>query len=420
MGEQGATFRPGGSVRQGQQAAAGLKPSKPAALEAETKPLWAVTGAPLLPVAKLLAQRSIDSLKGTAPLRPSDFQRPLTRELLHATHPEAADSLFTKPVVPTAGMFMRSFVGGYWADLSQIPRDRIPGGIGLCLGDSHPQNYGFLRIDGKTVIGFNDLDDSGIGPVALDAARYFSVLRSMIKDEKLIERAIAHYADVVRHRSHVKGLPRRFEPDWKHVQTHADAGVKDGKFQLDATTGQKQVPDDVQRGNARLIDTTEGLRGTKLLDAALLPRDHGGSAGLSRYRLLARQGRKKKTVIELKAAAGPGIERLGWVEPLSMNERLPLLKKAFWGSKDARDDFYVMLDGRRYLVRDRGAMKGIDPTVLGPHQQRRAILAEVEKMAEIHASAWGQVKRSEIFDWLEGTSRTIASRWRHAYGDIVT
>jgi uncharacterized protein DUF2252 len=370
----------------------------------------------------LLAARSHGLSRGAAapaaaPLSPRDFHAQLTVAKLRAYHPEAPDALFSRRGLGSADRLMRAFVAAYWADLAQIPLARVPGGIGLCFGDAHPENFGFLKIGRRTVFGFNDLDDSGVGPVALDAARYFAVLRLRTDDPDLVDRAIERYARVVRHRDRAKVPPHHLEPDWRHIKKQVEEAVDGDRLIKDDTTGLEPVSAERARDIEQAMNACAELRGARFLDVGFLARDVGGSAGLDRYRVLVDRG-GKHDVLELKRSARPGIEALGLVEPLEMEERLPILKRAFWGSEDARDDFYLAIDGVRFLVRDREAMGKLDPFDLHRHDRRKAILRQVDAMATLHGASWGAERRSEIGDWIDGTSRTLAARWRAVFAEL--
>lgn len=348
------------------------------------------------------------------PIRSKTFEHEITRQTLRAMKPNLTGAEFErglKIACSSPMMLMRSYPNAYWHDVSQLPAKRIPGSIGICLGDAHPNNFGFMRLGARTVFSLNDLDDSGRGPVALDAARYFAVLRTMFSDPELTRKAIKKYADVVRHPEEAVSIERELLPAWSKVDQHdLKKPIDHDRLITGDATGLQPIPDQTKAGLRKLLEHTAELEPCRFLDAAFLPRDLGGSAGLKRYRaLVERHG--EKAILELKEAAEPGINQLGLPDPLSMDERLPILKKKFWGSKDARDDFYAMFENRRFLIRNRLAMSGVDVTKLSKKDRERVVLAQVSVMARLHAEGWQDVKRSEIRDWLGRTSKSVANRW---------
>src|SRR5262249_59112239 len=76
-------------------------------------------------------------------------------------------------------------------------RAKIPAARGLCVGDAHPDNFGFLKFDTTMLYAFNDLDDSGHCPVALDALRYITAVR-LFFDKDLAETAAKRYVKVLK------------------------------------------------------------------------------------------------------------------------------------------------------------------------------------------------------------------------------
>src|SRR5262249_19759014 len=128
-------------------------------------------------------------------------------------------------------IFMRSYPPAYHADLMQVGAKRLPGEEGICFGDAHPDNFGFIAINGKTKFVFNDLDDSGICPIAVDAARYSAVLHLYFADADLTADVIEHYVDTVMDSSAGEKIDKSLIPDMdKHRMKEVDTSTKNGKF----------------------------------------------------------------------------------------------------------------------------------------------------------------------------------------------
>jgi hypothetical protein len=323
-----------------------------------------------------------------------------------------------KSSLETPGMFMRSYPGAYWSDLRQLGPDRIPGGMVTGLGDAHPQNFGFIRINGRTRFVFNDLDDSGKVPVALDAARYFSTLRLMVDDKALARRVLEQYVATIKDPRAARPIDASFRPNWTKVDRNDLARYTVGGQKLDSSDPAvplSPVGPAVRRAVERtLAGARSRLGAVQVLDVASRAREYGGSGGLIRYWALVKQG-GRTTILELKQAGAPSSEQLGLKQRLDPDRRLGTLERAFWGAVPGDDLFYVKLQGKRFLVRDRLEMENLDILKLDPRQREEVLLAQASIMADLHRTAWKGVSRDEIERWLWKSSKTLARRWDAAY-----
>lgn len=154
----------------------------------------------------------------------------------------------------------------------------------------------------------------------------------------------------------------------------------------------------------------------KPLDIASRTKDDGGSGGLTRYWVLMEDKFKQRTIFELKEAPTPGVEYGRRSQVLSMNERLPILKRAFWSDTSDHDYFYITFSETRFLVRNRLNMKGIK---IGKQCEGNALkdllFAEAKRMAIVHTNYWNNVKKDDLRLWLRGSSETLSKRWQAVY-----
>lgn len=354
---------------------------------------------------------------GPAPLRSVDFNAAIDRAFLRATDANLSDDEFARKWAGSLAsplLFLRSYPGAFHRDLARVAADRFPGPQGLCFGDPHPDNFGYLRPADKTRYAFNDLDDSGPCPLAADAARYFTALRLAVEDRALIAAALEQYVDVVKDPGRAVDVPGSLAPDWDEVRSKGlDESVTGDRFDR-AKNPALSAPTASER--AAVLATSQSdpiLSRFSVYDVAVLDRTVGGSGGLHRYWLLA-QTRGVRTILELKQAATPGVEWGRHTETLPPDRRLAVLTAAFWGTTPAADNFYVRLGGARYLCRDRLLRKSLSPLDLGSKDQRRVLLAQASHMALLHGDAWKGTKKDDLRVWLSGTSQTLADRWRAA------
>lgn len=357
-----------------------------------------------------------------APLEAADFRSPIGRDFLRATNPILSDEAFeTKWKASQASklLFLRTYPGGYHRDLLQVAADRIPGNEGLCFGDLHPDNFGFLELDGETRYLFNDLDDSGYCFVATDAARYFTAIRLAFDDADLDERLLEQYVDTMKDPSRGKTIDAHFVPDLAHERKdRLDAAVTGDRIRIDDPEAMEPISAATRADLDRLMSSDPFFRDLELLDAVAVRRDEGGSGGLARYRILVQargpvEKGYERTILELKESATPGVE-LGRYTMRLGTERLPVLKRDLWGTSTTKDYVAVTLGDRRFLVRDRLGKKSVVLADLSKSDLTALLEVQVSHLAVHHAKALEAVSKDELRSWLRGTSKTLAKRWGEA------
>ena len=352
------------------------------------------------------------------PIASGDFTLKLDRAFIRSTQPSLSTQAFAlkwDASRESGVLFMRSYPAAYHADLLQVAPTKIIGQEGLCFGDAHPDNFGFIHIGGRTKFVFNDLDDSGYCPVALDAARYFAILRLYFDDSGLTKDVLEQYVDTVKDLSRAKDIDAALLPDWNQVALDELAqSVANGKLVFG---GEVSAPSPSER--AAVVTLVQGdarLAASTVLDVAKVTRTSGGSGGLRRFwALVSRSGRE--TILELKEAASPGVDFGRQTKTLGMDQRLALLKGALWSTTVQDDYFYVQLLGARFLVRNRLAKKSIDLGALSSKDREDVLRAQASVMARLHASRWTGVEKDEIRSWLYDSSKVIADRWDRASRD---
>jgi hypothetical protein len=371
-----------------------------------------------------LRDRGAAYARAAAPLREAELGPPLDRALLRETSSLSSAS-FDRKMAASRGdivLFVRSHPAAFHRDLARLAPSRIPGVEGLCLGDAHPDNFGFIRLGDTTRFVYNDLDDSGFCPIGVDAARYFTILRLMFPDPDLLRDVLERYVDVVKDPSRAVPVPAELAPDWDKVR---DKGLRrhtsgDRLILGNGGDSDELTPASPAQRAAVLaaLRAEPRLRSFEILDVAVLHRERGGSGGLRRYWLLARRG-GQRTLLELKESAVPGVEAGRRSRVLGMEERLPLLTWAFWGAQPEDDYLYIQVEGTRFLVRDRLAKKSIDLDRLSPRERRALLLSQASLIARLHGPLWEGVKKDDLRAWLAGTSEVLAARWRLAGADLV-
>ena len=359
---------------------------------------------------------------------PADFSAPITEAFLRGTNPYlAADVFATKweaSLAVSATKFARAYPGGYHADLARVDARRILPPEGLCFGDAHPDNFGFLSIVGATKFVFNDLDDSGYCPLALDFARFLAVVRLMFPTAQAplkapVEDALAQYVDAVFDPTLGTAIDPSFVPDMAAVAARAlDKATTAGKLKLDVDV---LAPTDAERAELLALAAADPRLSTfTVRDVAVRQRDDGGSGGLRRYWLLVDRPGMTRTVLELKESVTPGVDLGRQTQTLTPNTRLPVLTRAFWGATPTDDYFYVTAFGARFIVRDRMSRKSIDLTTVTEAERAGVLRAEASVMAATQGAAWraSGLDKAEVRAWLDRSGATLAGRWQGAYDTL--
>lgn len=113
-------------------------------------------------------------------------------------------------------IFFRSHVRAYYAITQNLAPPNTP--IDYCLGDAHVANFGFLEgKDSKARYLYNDLDDSGKCPIALDALRYFTSVQ-LAEDPKLAQELVNYYSQVLNGNAVATQIPESLFPNFEAVR----------------------------------------------------------------------------------------------------------------------------------------------------------------------------------------------------------
>jgi hypothetical protein len=313
---------------------------------------------------------------------------------------------------------VRSYAGVFWRLARKAPPKNRRAGVGKVFGDAHRENFGFVRIGGKTVYGMTDYDDSGEGFVDDDAAHYFAELRlNQGRKSKLVDRAIAQYASVVAGGKAVEIDPD-LAPDWdKTTRNDLDSTVRGKKFRYDKNRDLRPARRNERKLIEQAISGSSELDGYHLLDVAELIRVQGGSGGLARYWLLVepKKGGGDPFTIELKEIPKPGVAESGVKQESDPAVRLAGLKKAFWGTAGKSDWFPIDLNGTPFLVRNRHSVEKVDLKSLKKSDHEKVILAQVSYMAQVHRAAWNGARAADIEKDVAARTADFARAYRKAH-----
>ena len=353
----------------------------------------------------------------TPGLEAADFAGPITKPFLRSTNAYLTDEAFEKKwqaSLASAVLFVRAYPGAYHADLAKVPEKRIPGTEGVCFGDAHPDNFGFLSISGTTKYVYNDLDDSGYCSPAADTARWLAVVRLSYPSQA--DAALSQYVDASFDPSRAVPIAASLVPDLVDVADKAlDKATSRGLLKLESDV---VAPTAAERAElTRVVGAEARTSSFTVRDAAVRLCDEGGSGGLRRYWVLVDRPGTTRTILELKESVTPGADLGRHTQTLTPSNRLAVLTQALWGSTPADDYFYVTAFGARFLVRDRLPRKSVDLAALSAAEQEGVLRAQASYMASVHGASWrGSGRpRDEVRAWLDKSGAALAARWQSAH-----
>jgi hypothetical protein len=349
-------------------------------------------------------------------------QKKLFRKLSPTLTRGEFDAKFATALEAPANL-VRSYAGVFWRLARKAPPKRRLAKVGKVFGDAHRENFGFVRIGGKTVFGMTDYDDSGTGFVDDDAAHYFAELRLAEgkKGKKLVAKAIAQYARAVADPSAALEIDPDLQPDWdKTTRNDLESTVKGNKFRYGKNRALRPARANERGIIERAVAGNPKLAGLKILDVAELIRIQGGSGGLARYWLLVEPAKGGGAyTIELKEMGTPGIVESGEAQESDPGRRMATLKRAFWGTSAGSDWFPIDLDGTPFLVRNRHSVEKVDLGRLSRADYEKVILAQASYMARVHRPAWRGVSASDIEKDIGARTADFAKAYSKAHKKLA-
>lgn len=344
------------------------------------------------------------------------FREGLTQKDLRENYLFLSDADFKQKLegsLESSLLFFRSWVNTYYHDLARANL----GPVELCLGDPHPENFGFIGFDQGARFVFNDLDDSGECPVGADALRYFTALRlseSAPTERDLLEEAISLYARLVQREGQPVQLAPGLIPDLESKRVKLLREYTRGK-RFSRDSGVEPVHRELERSIRRAIEDGGHLApGAEVLSVGSIPHETGGSGGLKRYWLLITSSARPDDavdILELKQVPPAGVSMGGWPQETSAGDprRFDRMMKAFWPGLSARQLGGVRIGRELYFLRSR-TKAGLKLEKLDPHEFRNAILSEVSLLARYHRRLWAGAPPDE--EWLKRNSAILASRFQ--------
>lgn len=333
------------------------------------------------------------------------------KSLFRETYRHLSDDLYEKKLelsLEDPLMFFRSFVNTYYQDLSS---NTNLGTMGLCLGDPHAENFGFIEFSNSVEYVFNDLDDAAHCPLALDALRYFTSLELMEVDKSKIEILIEYYQKIARQEVAMPTIDAKFIPNLKDKRAKL---LKKYSKQNKLIIQDPLIALSSSEKNRLLPMISKQIPQWKIFDIAFMLNEDGGSGGLKRYWILVLDENNQKDLVELKELSAPGSSYGPWGQ-----SRVPLatLKTEIWKNLTTSQYFEIKIDQSFYLTRSR-AKDDINLDKLSATDLEKILKVQVSILAENHRKQWSEAGSDDFVKWLKAHFHLMSARYFTTYNQM--
>ena len=333
----------------------------------------------------------------------------LTKLFYRQTASDISDSDFALKwnVAVEAGAlkFLRSFVATYYKDLIKVTGT---GPVGICFGDAHIENFGFvLFADGPHFV-YNDFDDSGYCPVGLDILRYLTSINLFEKKSSDAFKKIAReYVKVLSGKNSPQKLDSSFEFDpEKKREKNVSKLVENERF-IESPEFSK-VSENLKNEISMALKTNPDMQKLELKDVVATKKEAGGSAGLEKYLIyVSDSSGTKREILECKPLIAPGTAAGDW--KTLPNNRVEFLQKEIWANLKPVNYFEVKINDLNYVIRSR--TKGsIDINSLNSDERLELYKSQVGIIATLHKKTWHSSDNLE--KWLIQNTQFMGERYR--------
>jgi hypothetical protein len=281
---------------------------------------------------------------------------------------------------------------------------------GWVLGDAHLFNFAEVKLkDGTYKWSFNDLDDSGIGPFVLDLMRFASTVVASNYKRVNFNDLFEAYTEGVSGKNHkkpsiVKDLRKLAEKEaenkWdEFIDKIIDAETEKLIYGVKGIVSFADGPQEMQKFILAHVGQFQKVlpMDTMITDMAFRTKELGGSQGLVRVFLSAKEG-KDFVIYEFKPLVRPGLDY--YQDQIAQEQRIEGIMKFLWEDSVPEDYRYIKIAGREFFMRVRLpklfelhdeeeflAMKGSD--------QREYLLYIANWMGKKHRE---QINNSEAYE----------------------
>ena len=333
----------------------------------------------------------------------------LTKEFYRKTASDISDSDFALKwnLALEAGplKFLRSFVSAYYKDLKKT---KGAGPVGVCFGDAHIENFGFvLFADGPHFV-YNDFDDSGYCPVGLDILRYLTSINLFEKkSSEAFEKIAKEYVRVLTGKNSPQKLDSSLEFDPQKKREKNVSNLIENERFIESPEFSK-VSENLKNEISKALKTNSDMQKLELKDIVATKKEAGGSAGLEKYLIyVSDSSGAKREILECKPLIVPGTAAGEW--KTLPNNRVEFLQQEIWGNLKPVNYFQVKINNLNYVIRSR--TKGsIDLNSLNSDERLDLYKSQVGIIATLHKKSWQSSDNLE--KWLIQNTEFMAERYR--------
>lgn len=316
----------------------------------------------------------------------------------------------------SAFQFLRSFPHAFHLDLADVERARHPGRQVFCLGDPHPDNFGFVTFGHGPEYVFDDLEDAGPGWASIDALRYFSSLRFLSIPESTESKLMNLYVAITFDRDHPRRFPLHLVPDIASATREEVLRWSDGS-ELRLGSGELEAVADGRRSDIfTALAEEERATGFRARSVARRLRTRSGSAGPSSFVVLGEDADGRLDLLELEElppAATTWARRLH--EP---EDRISRAVRVLWRGHVPRHHGVVWVGSRDFLLRTRLGKARIDVGTLPPPHREAVLEAQVSILARTHRGAYSREESEWLVGWLKKSASVIHRRYAAVHRKI--
>ncbi len=304
--------------------------------------------------------------------------------------------------------FLRSFVASYYKDLKIVSG---AGPVGVCFGDAHIENFGFVVFaDGPHFV-YNDFDDSGYCPVGLDILRYLTSINLYEKESPdSFEKIAQEYVNVLSGKNAPQELNSSFVFNPEKIREKKVFKFIENERFIDSPEFSK-VPENLKLEIAKALKNNPDMQKVDMKDVVATKKEAGGSAGLEKYLIYVSDASgTKREIFECKPLIEPGTAAGEW--KTLPNNRIVFLQNEIWKNLKPIDYFEVKINDLNYVIRSR-TTGSIDLNSLNSEERMDLYKSQVGIIATLHKKTWQSSDTLE--KWLIQNTQFMAER----YHDII-
>lgn len=354
------------------------------------------------------------------PLRTRDFSRPklLSPAFFRATNPHLNGAEFAlkwKTALLSPLRFFRSFAQAWQVDLLDVPVERFPYARCWCIGDAHVENFGIVTFREGPAFVCNDLDDSGPGNPAIDALRYFTSLGLAGVQKSTQDALLEQYIEQLQQTEDPIPPPKKLWPSLTAENNEElNRWCSGDTFRFSAPELQlTAVEPQAENAIVKVLRKSITQEQYHVNAVARRQRDGGGSGGLERFLVLAKDDSGTADLLEFKETTRAAT---AWANQLREPEdRLERSMKEIWPHLTPRCYREVVVGRRRFLLRSRFGRGKLQFDEYKRKERDVILCAQVALLARQHREALKSARAKELHEWIAESSMVVSERWNALY-----